>query len=172
MDFIADLKSNIPDFAKDIRLNLDSVILRSSINQDDATACALAAAFASGSKKIVDSILTSGKLSKTQSDAALTAASLMAMNNIYYPFVEMATDPELKGQKPELRMNAYATYGGVDKRQFEMYALSASIVGKCHFCVQSHYALLRKEGLTSVQLRDIGRIAAVISAAARIVEIR
>jgi alkyl hydroperoxide reductase subunit D len=64
-------------------------------------------------------------------------------------------------------MQAYATHGGVDKRRFEMYALAASIVGKCHFCVQSHYALLKQEGVTVDQLRDIGRIAAVIAAAAQ-----
>ena len=64
-------------------------------------------------------------------------------------------------------MNAYATSGGVDKKKFEAYALAASIVGKCHFCVSSHYALLKKEGLTTQQLRDIGRIAAVVNAAAQ-----
>ena len=72
-------------------------------------------------------------------NAALSAAALMAMNNVYYPYVEMAADTDLKTQRPELRMNAYATHGGVDKKRFELFALSASIVGKCHFCVQSHY---------------------------------
>ena len=65
-------------------------------------------------------------------------------------------------------MNAYATLGGVEKKKFEAYALAASIVGKCHFCVQSHYALLKKEGYTVQQLRDIGRIAAVVNAAAQV----
>ena len=59
----------------------------------------------------------------------------MGMNNVWYPFVEMADDEDLKTQRAELRMNAYATSGGVDKKKFEAYALAASIVGKCHFCV-------------------------------------
>jgi alkyl hydroperoxide reductase subunit D len=80
----------------------------------------------------------------------------------------MAGDEELKKQRAELRMNAYATSGGVEKKQFEAYALSASIVGKCHFCVQSHFELLKKEGLTTQQLRDIGRIAAVVNAASQV----
>ena len=66
-------------------------------------------------------------------------------------------------------MNAYAPNGGVDKRRFEMYALAASIVGKCHFCVKSHFELLKKEGMSTVQLRDVGRIAAVINAAAQVI---
>ena len=88
------------------------------------------------------------------------------MNNVWYPFVEMADDEELKTLRAELRMNAYATAGGVQKKQFEAFALAASIVGKCHFCVKSHYGLLKQEGLGAQQLRDIGRIAAVVNAAA------
>ena len=104
-------------------------------------------------------------------EGAQVAASLMAMNNVWYPFVEMAEDDDLKTQRAELRMNAYATSGGVEKKQFEAFSLAASIVGKCHFCVKSHYELLKKEGLTTVQLRDIGRIAAVVSAAATVLAV-
>jgi alkyl hydroperoxide reductase subunit D len=50
-----------------------------------------------------------------------------------------------------------------------MYALAASIVGKCHFCVKSHYDLLRQERMTTTQLRDVGRIAAVINAASQVI---
>ena len=92
----------------------------------------------------------------------------MGMNNVWYPFVEMAGDEELKTMRPELRMNAYATHGGVSKAKFEAYALAASIIGKCHFCVKSHYELLKKEGWTTQQLRDVGRIAAVVNATAQV----
>ena len=64
-------------------------------------------------------------------------------------------------------MNAYASYGGVDRRSFELYALAASIVGKCEFCVKSHYKLLRDGGMSTLQLRDVGRITAVVAAAAQ-----
>ena len=58
--------------------------------------------------------------------------------------------------------------GGVSKAKFEAYALAASIIGKCHFCVKSHYELLKKEGWTTQQLRDVGRIAAVVNATAQV----
>jgi lipoyl-dependent peroxiredoxin subunit D len=57
-------------------------------------------------------------------------------------------------------MQAYATHGGVTKRLFELYALAAPIVGQRHHCVQSHYALLKQEGMSVDQLRDVGRVAA------------
>jgi alkyl hydroperoxide reductase subunit D len=166
MEFLASIKERIPDYAKDIRLNLDGVIARSSLAPEDALGVALAAAFAAKSQPLVEAL--KANMPALEANAALTAAALMGMNNAWYPFVEMAEDAELKTMRAELRMNAYASSGGVEKKKFEAYALSASIIGKCHFCVKSHYELLKKEGLTTQQLRDIGRIAAVINAAAQV----
>ena len=162
------IKSRIPDYAKDIRLNLDATIGRSSLPVREAVGAALAAAFAARSEVLIRAIRTSGVLDETHANGALAAASLMGMNNVWYPYVEMAADPELKTARAELRMNAYANHGGVDKRAFELWSLAASIVGKCEFCVASHYALLKEAGLTLQELRDVGRIAAVINAAAQV----
>lgn len=166
MDFLNSIKDRMPEYAKDIRLNLDGVIARSSLAPEDALGVALAAAFAAKSKPLIDAFKEAAP--PAEAYAALTAATLMGMNNSWYPFVEMAGDDELKTMRAELRMNAYATSGGVAKKKFEAYALAASIVGKCHFCVKSHFDLLKKEGLTTQQLRDIGRIAAVVNAAAQV----
>jgi alkyl hydroperoxide reductase subunit D len=168
MDFLNSIKSQIPDYAKDIRLNLDSVVARSSLDPADALGSMLAAAFALGSKPLIDAVRNSGQLNDVDTNAALTAAALMGMNNVWYPYVEMADDNDLKTQRPELRMNAYASHGGIERRRFELFALAASIVGKCHFCIQSHYKLLKETGMTATQLRDVGRIAAVVSAAAQV----
>ena len=169
MEFLASIKELIPDYAKDIRLNIDGTIARSSLEGSDAVGVALAAAFAAKSRKIIDIISASGALSEEEKNAALTASALMGMNNVWYPYVEMTEDADLKSQPAQLRMNAYATNGGVDKRRFEMYALSASIIGKCQYCIKSHFDLLKKEGMSSQQLRDVGRIAAVVNAAAQVI---
>ena len=169
MEYITAIKDRIPDYAKDIRLNLDAVLARSSLEANHAAGAALAAAFAAKSKPLIDAIRTSATLDPAHAHAALTAASLMGVNNIWYPYLEMAADADLKTVRPELRMNAYATHGGVDRSSFELYALAASIVGKCEFCVQSHYKLLRESGMSTQQLRDVGRIAGVINAAAQVI---
>ncbi len=158
------VRSRIPDFAKDIRLNLDAVVRRSSLAPADALGCALAAAYAAGSADLVDAFREA--LEESDANAALSAAALMGMNTVWYPYVEMADDPQLGQQRAELRMQAYATHGGVARERFEAFALAASIIGKCHFCVRSHYELLQKADWTTVQLRDVGRIAAVVAAAA------
>jgi len=158
---------SIPDYAKDTKLNIDAVIKRSTLPVEEAEAVALAAAFATGNSKLwtwVHSQLSN----RTEADAALTAASLMAMNNVWYPYVEMADDEQMKGLPAQLRMNAITTHGGTTKARFEAYSLAASIVGKCHFCVKAHFDTLKAEGYSVDQLRDIGRIAAVINSIAKV----
>ena len=171
MNHLQSLKERLPDYAKDVRLNLDAVIGRSSLEPADAVGAALAAAFAARSAPLVEALSTNPALDATHQTAARTAAALMAMNNVWYPYVEMAGDEALTTVRAELRMNAYATHGGVERRRFELYALAASIVGKCGFCVKSHYRLLKEAGLTTQQLRDVGRIAAVVVAAAQVLAI-
>jgi len=164
------IKDSIPDHSKDIKLNLDAVINRSPLSKEDTQAVALASALAAANGELAYAIQTSGELDEfpKEMEAAKTAASLMAMNNAWYPYVEMTGDPELKGLPAGLRMNAYSSHGGVTKKQFEMYALAASVIGKCHFCVKNHYDILKKEGMTTQELQHVGKIAAVINAIGKI----
>ena len=90
MDFLNALKERIPDYAKDIRLNLDATIGRSSLDPADALGVTLAAAFVTKSKSINDAIRGSWQRSDTDANAALTASALMGMNTVWYPYVEMA----------------------------------------------------------------------------------
>ncbi len=169
MEFITKIKSLIPDYAKDIRLNLDGTIARSSLEDNEAIGIALASAFAARSQPLIKIIKDANILSAEELNGALSASALMGMNNTWYPYTEMSDSTDLKGVPAGLRMNAYANHGGVDKLRFEMYALAASIIGKCHFCVKSHFDTLRKEGMSIEQLRDVGRIAATINAAAQVI---
>jgi alkyl hydroperoxide reductase subunit D len=167
MSWVEQIKEGLPEYAKDTKLNLDSVINRSTLDINEANGCALAAAMATGNGKLV-SFIQSNLEDARERDAALTAASLMGMNNVWYPYVEMADDANLKGLPAQLRMNAISTHGGTTKERFEAYSLAASIVGKCEFCVKAHYDGLKTMGYTVEQLRDIGRIAAVITSVAKV----
>ena len=167
MQWVDQIKEAIPDYAKDTRLNIDAVIKRSTLDTVESQCVALAATFATGNSKLWTWI-QSQISDTTESTAAITAASLMSMNNVWYPYVEMSEDPALKGLPAQLRMNAIATHGGTTKARFEAYSLAASIVGKCHFCVKAHYDTLKKEGYTVEQLRDIGRIAAVMNSVSKV----
>ena len=161
------IKEGLPEYAKDTKLNLDAVLLRSSLDPLVAQGCALAAAFATGNGRLSTAIDAEIE-DRKEADAALTAATIMAQNNVWYPYLEMVDDPALRGLPAGLRMNGIINHGGTSRHNFEAYSLAASIVGKCHFCVKAHYETLKKEGMTVENLRDIGRIAAVMTAVAKV----
>jgi alkyl hydroperoxide reductase subunit D len=165
--WIEEIKESIPDFAKDTRLNLDAIYNRTSLSKELVEGCMVACVVAIGNTRLSEYITSKVTINDKEFNAATTAASLMAQNNVWYPYVEMTEDPALKGLGAGLRMNAISTHGGTSKANFEAYSLAASIIGKCHFCVKAHYDTLKKEGFTVEQLRDIGRIASVMNAVAK-----
>lgn len=168
MKGLESLRELFPNYAKDVRLTLESAVARSPLPLNEAAGCALAAALTAGSATLVRHITDSGMLNATEIEAAKAAAAIMAMNNIWYRYVELSGDKELRAEEPELRMSAYATHGGTDERRFTMWVLSASIVGGCRSCIASHAAELREIGLSVGDLREIGRIAAAVNAAAKV----
>lgn len=167
---LAPVKDVLPEEAKDLKLNLGSVIERCSLSSADAIAAALAAAIMSRSVDLVEAFSSVDDLSEGDKTAAKTAAALMAMNTTWYPFVDLSDDNELATMQAGLRMNAFSTHGGVSEERFEMLCLSAAIIGKCHKCVSSHVAQMRKGGYTTEQIRDVGRIAAVVAGVATVIE--
>jgi alkyl hydroperoxide reductase subunit D len=167
MNWVNVIKEGLPEYAKDTKLNLDAVLLRSSLDPLVAQGCALAAAFAVGNARLTTAIDAEIE-DRKEADAALAAAAVMAQNNVWYPYVEMVADPALSGLPAQLRMNSIMSHGGTSKKNFEAYALAASIIGKCHACITAHYQTLKREGMTVENLRDIGRIAAVINSTAKV----
>ena len=165
MAFSDSIKEALPEYAKDTKLNLDAVLLRSTLDPDVAMGCAVAALASTGNGKVLAVLLADAPV---YAESAMTAASTMAQNNTWYPYVEMAEDENLKGLPAQLRMNAIATHGGTTKSNFEAFSLAASIVGKCEFCVKAHYDGLKELGYSVEQLRDIGRIAAVMNSVAKV----
>lgn len=164
------IKALLPEEAKDLKLNLSSVIERSTLSEQEAVGAALAASIMSRNSDLVESFLAVSSLDEVSKTGAKTAAALMAMNTAWYPFVELADDPELETIQAGLRMNAFTTRGGVDEAFFELLCLSAAVVGKCHKCVSSHVAQLRKANYSTEQIRDVGRIAATISGVAIVLD--
>ena len=170
MSWVDQLKDSLPEYAKDIKLNLDAVINRSTIDSEHATYISIAAAFSTGNAKLLTFIVANAT-DEVEKNAALTAGSIMAQNNVWYPFVEMVNDVNLKGLPAQLRMNVITSHGGTTKAKFEAYSLASSIIGKCHFCVKAHYETLKQAGYSVEQLRDIGRIAATINAVSKILSV-
>ena len=57
--------------------------------------------------------------------------------------------------------------GGIEKLDFEMFALAVSAVNGCSHCVEAHEHTLREEGATKEQVNDLIRIAATLGGVAQ-----
>jgi len=169
---IAQIKRRIPDYAKDLKLNLGSVLGESGapgLTGKQIMATALASALASGNAELSAAIEHEAQAVLDEADvrAARAAAAIMGMNNIYYRFLHLVEDEEYQKMPAGLRMQVIGN-PGVEKADFELYSLAVSAVNGCGMCIVSHERLLRKEGVSRQAIQSAVRIAAVIHAVAAV----
>jgi len=167
---LADLRARLPDYAKDLKLNLDSVLSEGGapgLDGKQIRAVALASAIASRYRPLTRAIeaFAAEQLSPEELDGARIAASLMGMTNVYYRFTHLVKDPEYKTLRAGLRMNAMGN-PGLDKAAFELASLAASAIKGCEACVDSHERTLRQHGIDAQGVQSAARIAAVVHAVA------
>jgi lipoyl-dependent peroxiredoxin subunit D len=161
------LKDRLPEYARDLKLNLSSLaseqLLTPQQKAGSFIAAALAANHASTTQAVVDAF--GPELTPEALNAVKIAASLMAMNNIYYRFVHLVEAADYKTLPAKLRMTAMAK-PGVDKVDFELWSLVVSAVNGCGMCLESHEKIVR-EHLSAEQVQAAVRIAATVHAVAR-----
>ena len=164
---IETLKSRLPDYAKDLRLNLSSLANEAALTEQQRAGAFVASAITSRNAEVIAGITAefSPKLSAEALEAAKTAAAIMAMNNIYYRFVHLASAPDYKTLPAKLRMNALAK-PGVDKADFELWSIAVSAVNGCGACIDSHEKVLRSHGVSVEAIQAAIRIAATVHAVA------
>jgi alkyl hydroperoxide reductase subunit D len=157
------LKNSLPDYAKDLKLNLSSLAQETSLSEQQRAGTFIACALAARERSTTSAIMAefASKLSPEALSAARAAASIMAMNNMYYRFTHLASAPDYKTLPARLRMNVIAK-PGVDKADFELWCLAVSAINGCGVCIDSHEKILREAGLTAEQIQTAVRIAAVV----------
>ncbi|MCP1726336.1 alkyl hydroperoxide reductase subunit D [Natronospira proteinivora] len=167
---VTELKQSLPDYAKDIRLNLSSVLKKEGapgLSQEQVYGTALASAYASDNVVFARQVeaLVKDEVAEETVNAAKAAASIMAMNNVYYRFLHLVGDEEYARMPANLRMNVIGR-PGVEKVDFELYSLAVSAINGCGLCVENHEKALRKAEVSREAIQSAVRIAAVIKAAA------
>jgi lipoyl-dependent peroxiredoxin subunit D len=159
----------LPDYAKDIRLNVGSILNDQTLGDQRKYGLLLACAHGSGYRPIVAAVEAEveGKLSPEAANAARAAAAVMAMNNVYYRFVHLASNPEYGTMPARLRMNVIGN-PGIEKDDFELFSLAVSAMNGCGMCIDSHERVLQQHGVKSDVIQTAARIGAIIKAAATI----
>lgn len=165
---VDNIKNAMPDYAKDIKLNLSSLANEETLNAQQFWGTALASALAGGNGFVISEIEEEAaqNMSAEALTAAKAAASIMAMNNVYYKFAGMMGGDY--GTMPaKLRMNVIGN-PGVDKADFELWSLAVSAINGCAFCVKAHEKQIVDHGMSKEQVQAAVRVAAVIQAASAV----
>lgn len=165
---LEDLKSLLPDHAKDIRLNLSALPRETALSEQQLYGTLAACALACGNATTIRHLLAEAAthLSPEALTAAKAAASVMAMNNIYYRFTHLVSSTEYRTMPARLRMNVVAN-PGIEKADFELYSLAVSAINGCGMCIDSHEAVLKKAGIKAETIQAAIRVAAIVHAVAR-----
>ena len=168
---IENLKSGLPEFAKDLKLNLGSLARSTELSEQQLWGTFLATAAATRSATVLSEVADEarGHLSEEAFNAALGSASIMAMNNVSYRAKEFLGD-DYTQVRMGLRMNIIAN-PGVEKADFELWSMAVSTINGCENCTAAHDDVIRKEGLTKEQAWEAVKIAATIAGVAQAVEI-
>lgn len=162
------LKDRLPEYARDLKLNLSSLASEQLLDPQQKAGCFVAAALAVNHAPTAQAVVDAfaAELTPEALNATKIAASLMAMNNIYYRFVHLVHATDYKTLPAKLRMTAMAR-PGVDKVDFELWSLVVSAINGCGMCLEAHEKVCREHGLSPEQIQAAVRIAATIHAVAR-----
>ncbi len=166
---LKDFAETLPDYAKDLRLNLGSMLADQTLGDNRKYGLLLACAHGSGYRPLVAAAEAevAGKLDEAYANAARSAAAIMAMNNVYYRFVHLASNPVYQTIPAKLRMNVIAA-PGIDKADFELFSLAVSAQNGCGMCIDSHERILTQANVKAETVQTAVRIAAVMTAVATV----
>ena len=164
---IQTLKDALPDYAKDLKLNLGNLANETVLSDAQKAGAFIATAIASRNPRVIEAVTAefAPKLDAANLNAAKAAAAIMGMNNVYYRFLHLAGNEEYSKLPAKLRMNVIAN-PGAPRQDFELWSLAVSAVNACGRCITAHEKVLREAGSTPEQIQAAVRIAAVVQAVA------
>jgi lipoyl-dependent peroxiredoxin subunit D len=165
------LLERIPDYAKDLKLNLSSGLQQTELTGQQAWGTAVASAMAARNGALLAAVLAeaAGRLTPQALYGAKAAAAIMGMNNIFYRFRHFSSNEKYGTMPARLRMQVMRTHGA-DPVDFELWCLAVSAVNGCAVCVDSHEKTLREKGMSEETILAAVRIAATIHALAAVLD--
>lgn len=161
------LSDALPAYAGDQKHNLITLTAEQVLSDRQKWGCFLACACATGQPGLIAALENeaAGHLSPDAVVAAKSAATIMAMNTVYYSAVNQLNNHDYRGQPPGLSMAALSQTD-VDKIDFELWAFAVSAIRQCSVCLNVHEAELHKRNVGLERVHAALRIASVVSAVA------
>jgi len=164
---VDNLKEALPEYAKDLKLNLGSISRSTVLTAEQLWGTLLASAAATRNTQVLAEIgaEAADELSAEAYHAALGAASIMGMNNVFYRGRGFL-DGKYDDLRPGLRMNIIGN-PGVDKANFELWSFAVSSINGCGHCVTAHEHALREAGVDREVILEALKAAAIVTGVAQ-----
>jgi lipoyl-dependent peroxiredoxin subunit D len=160
------LIDNLPASARDLKLNFSTLVRNNTeLTPQQLWGTVVACAIATRGAALTTAAFAaaSAHLSSAALEAAKTAAAIMGMNNIFYRFQHLASNPKYGTMGARLRMNGLRGHG-IEDVDFELWCLAVSAINGCGKCVDAHEKVVREKGATEELVMAVIRVASVIHA--------
>lgn len=164
---IDNIKGALPEYAKDLKLNLGSIVKSTELSEQQLWGALVATAAATKSERLLREVAEDALdiLSAEAYNAAVGAAAIMGMNNVFY-----RTKGQLDGAYDDLRaglrMNIIGN-PGVAKDDFELWSLAVSAINGCGHCLAAHEKTLRDADVSRTVIFEAIRLASIVSGVAQ-----
>ncbi|WP_433057354.1 carboxymuconolactone decarboxylase family protein [Dactylosporangium sp. CS-033363] len=161
------LRAAIPPYARDLLINLDSVLATDLLDEQQLWGAVLASAMTTRSVPVIRAVAAeaSDRLKPEAIEAAKAVASRMALHNVYFRAKHLIGDEAYQGLPARLRRQVSST-PGVGAADVEAWSVAVSAITGCGVCLESHERSLRGAGVSREVVDEVLRAAAVVHALA------
>ncbi len=162
------IREKLPEAAKDLKLNLQSVLRPENLTAPQVWGIATAAAYFIGRPDLTEAILAEARengATEELIDDARASASIMGMNTVFYRFRHLV-EKDVYGTIPARLRMVRMSQPKTDKTTFELMSMACATLAGCGMCIQAHEATLLQHGISEAGINDSVRIAAVLQGTA------
>ncbi len=168
MENLNALRETLPEAARDVKINLQTVLQPGALSEAQLWGVAVASAYASRNQALTKAVLADAKAANVAEgtlEDARASAVIMGMNNVLYRFRHIVGKETYSERPARVRMGRLVQVTS-NKPDLELFSLAVSAINNCESCIKAHEVSAMEGGITEEQIFDAIRVASVIHSAA------
>lgn len=158
-------------YLRDLKLNFNSTLASEYLSGKEIALIGLSTAVNNTNKPLIGfftSFAQSNEATNEEIAEAVSCASLLASNNIFYRFRHFTQKEKYTQIPARIRMQIMMK-PVTGKEFFELLSLAVSAINGCEMCVNAHEDSLMKLGTTEERIFDAVRIASLVTATGKVI---
>ncbi|MDB5014530.1 MAG: alkylhydroperoxidase [Daejeonella sp.] len=165
------LETGESKYLRDLKLNFNSTLASEYLSGKEIALIGLSTAVNNINKPLVNfftGFAQKNEATKEEIAEAVSCASLLASNNIFYRFRHFTQKEKYTQIPARIRMQIMVK-PVTGKEFFELLSLAVSAINGCEMCVTAHEDSLIKLGTTEERIFDAVRIASLVTATGKVI---